>query len=94
MVHKEDIERLAGLAKLSVKEEEKEELTAQMSDIVDFVSQVQEISADAESLVEHKNIMREDGEAHQGGLYTKDLLSTATTAKGNTIVVSKIISND
>jgi len=94
MVDKEDVQRLAELARINVTEEEKETLAGEMSDIVDFVSQVQEISGDAEPVLEHKNVMREDGEPHEGGIYTEDLLKTAATAKGKNIVVPKIVSND
>lgn len=94
MVDKGDVEKLAGLARINVSEKETETLAKEMSDIVDFVSQVQEISADAKPVHEHKNIMREDGEPHEGGIFTDDLLKTAATAKGKNIAVPKIISND
>ncbi|MBL1434271.1 Asp-tRNA(Asn)/Glu-tRNA(Gln) amidotransferase subunit GatC [Candidatus Wolfebacteria bacterium] len=94
MVDIEDVERLSALARITVSEDKKEILAKEMSEIVDFVSQVQELSSDAKSVVEHKNIMREDGEPHAGNLYTEDLLKTAATAKGRDIVVPKIISND
>jgi len=94
MVDKADVERLANLVRITLTEKEKETLAGEMSDIVDFVSQVQEISADADPVHSHKNIMREDGEPHEGGVYTDRLLKNAATAKGNTIVVPKIISND
>tara|TARA_B100000745_G_scaffold168274_1_gene110068 strand:- start:2859 stop:3143 length:285 start_codon:yes stop_codon:yes gene_type:complete len=94
MVDKGDVEKLAELARINVSQEETETLAKEMSDIVDFVSQVQEISGDAKPVIEHKNIMREDGEPHEGGVFTDDLLKTAATAKGKNIVVPKIISND
>lgn len=94
MVEKGDVERLANLVRITLTEKEKETLSGEMSDIVDFVSQVQELSGSAETVHVHKNIMRQDGEPHEGGIYTDRLLKTAATAKGNTIVVPKIISND
>lgn len=94
MVDIKDVERLAALARINVSDNKKEKLAQEMSAIVDFVSQVQEISGDAKLAVEHRNCMREDGEPHEGGMYTNALLKTAATAKGRSIVVSKIISND
>ncbi|XKT75171.1 MAG: Asp-tRNA(Asn)/Glu-tRNA(Gln) amidotransferase subunit GatC [Patescibacteria group bacterium UBA2103] len=94
MVDKADVERLAELARINVSEDEKESLAKEMSDIVDFVSQVQEISGDATPQHIHRNVMREDGEPHEGGMYTEDLLSTAAGRKGELIAVPKIISND
>ena len=94
MVDTKDVERLAALARISVSENEKESLAREMSDIVDFVSQVQEISESTERTLEHVNSMREDGVPHEGGLYTEDLLKSAANTKGNNIVVPKIISND
>ena len=61
MVDTKDVERLAALAHIIVQDDKKEKLAKEMSAIVDFVSQVQEISGEAERVFGHKNIMREDG---------------------------------
>ena len=94
MVSKDDVARLAQLARLEVAEEHTESLADEMSGIVDFVSQVQEISGDAEKDISHKNILREDANAHDGALFTEDLLANAPSRKGQHISVPKIISND
>ena len=94
MVSKEEVERLASLARLEVVEDKKEALANEMSAIVDFVSQVQEITTDATPTHNHSNIFREDGEPHASGAYTDELLKSAQTSNGKHIVVPKIISND
>lgn len=94
MVSKEDVERLAGLARLNVQQENTESLAKEMSDIVDFVSQVQEISGDADKNITHKNVFREDDNSHEESVHTEDLLANAPSRKGQYISVPKIISND
>lgn len=94
MVSKEDIERLAGLARLEVGAAEVEKLSGQMTDIVSFVSQVQEISDTVTPDHTHRNVFREDGEPHESGVHTQALLKTSSASNGTHIVVPKIISND
>ena len=61
---KKDIEKLAGLARIELTEEEKERFAKQISSILDYVKQVQEIDASAIKdftyLLELTNIWRED----------------------------------
>lgn len=94
MVTKEEVQHLATLARLSVTEKEAGILAAQMTDILNYAQKVQEIASETTPLPEHRNIMREDGEPHEAGVYTKDLLNTAAQVKNNSITVPKIISND
>lgn len=94
MVSKDDVERLAALARIDVQDKDTQHLATEMSGIVDFVSQVQEISGDAERILTHKNITREDKNPRKGGEYTEDLLNNASSRKGQYISVPKIISND
>lgn len=94
MVSKEDVERLAALARLEVSPVEVEKLSTQMTDIVSFVSHVQEISDTVDPEHTHRNVFREDGEPHEAGIHTETLLKNAPTSNGTHIVVPKIISND
>lgn len=94
MVSKEEVVRLAALARLDVEEGDIDHVAKEMSDIVAYVSQVEKISGDVEFNHTHVNVMREDNTPHDGGLYTEDLLANAPTTKNNLISVPKIISND
>lgn len=61
---KKDIERLAGLARIELTEEQKERFAKQISSILDYVKQVQEIDTTAVEefthLPELSNVWRED----------------------------------
>ncbi len=59
-----DIEKLAKLAKLSLKEDEREELAGQLPKILDYVAKLQEVdTSDVEAkeyLMDVRNAFRED----------------------------------
>lgn len=62
MISKEDIEGLASLARLKLKEGETESLQKDISNILGYVGQVGNFSADApkEDRPQVRNVMRED----------------------------------
>ena len=43
--------------------------------------------------LQSENVMREDGEPHEGGIYTEKMLSQAPKRKGNFLEVKKILDN-
>jgi aspartyl-tRNA(Asn)/glutamyl-tRNA(Gln) amidotransferase subunit C len=92
-MEKKDIEHLANLARIELSEEEKTELTESITDILGYVSQVQDIAASekekkAEGLY---NVMREDEPSHEPGEYTDAILKSAPKTKGPYIEVKKIL---
>lgn len=88
-----DVEHLAGLARIAVSEEEKKILQHDLEEILAYVSQVTKVTAELGAPIagEHCNIMREDSEPHEPGVYTEDILSQAPTREGNRISVKKIL---
>lgn len=91
---KEDIEHLARLSRIAVGDEEATELAEDITSILGYVSEIEEITGDA--AIEKKvgalfNVMREDTEPHAGGLYTEDLLSLAPERDGKYVKVKKIL---
>ncbi|MEX0652398.1 MAG: Asp-tRNA(Asn)/Glu-tRNA(Gln) amidotransferase subunit GatC [Candidatus Paceibacterota bacterium] len=91
-----NIEKLARLSRISVTEDEKKALHADIGAILSYIEQIQEISDGGEdnNILENqvvRNVLREDGEPHETGLYTKDLLQEAPLVIDGYIAVKKII---
>ncbi len=79
MIEKEEIEKLAELSRMEVTPEEVEKFSKDIESILEYVSELKEIAID-EDVREAgilRNIMREDGEPHEKGIYTKDILNAA-----------------
>lgn len=88
-----DVEHLAGLARIAVSDSEKELLRHDLEEILAYVSQVAKVTAElgAPAAGELRNVMREDGEPHAGGMFTEVILKQAPTREGNRISVKKIM---
>ena len=91
---REDIEHLAKLARIAVTESEADALAKDITSILGYVSEIEEITGNAEG--EKKvgalcNVMREDKDPHEPGIYTEDLLNAAPEREGQYVVVKKII---
>ena len=90
-----DVEHLAGLARIEVSDTEKEVLRHDLEEILAYVSQVDE-AGQGEHLGQKEqeelyNIMREDSEPHEPGIFTEDILKQAPARQGNRISVKKIL---
>ena len=95
MIDKDEVEKLAKLSRITLTEEEIESLSKEFSQIVDYVSLLQSVDVKEEGeLDSHRNIMREDGESHESGKYTKDLIKEAPETEKNYIKVNKVLSTD
>ncbi|HWO07324.1 MAG TPA: Asp-tRNA(Asn)/Glu-tRNA(Gln) amidotransferase subunit GatC [Candidatus Paceibacterota bacterium] len=93
MTQKVDVAALAKLARLDVSDDELARLEKELPAILDFVEQIQTVSADVpRSDPEHRNVMRDDGNPHESGLFTDDLLQAAPATKGSHVVVKQVLS--
>jgi len=94
-MERHDIEKLAELSRLQLSEAEIEQYHKQLDEILEYVSHIQEASADVPELtpkdVPVANVMREDGEAHEPGVYTDALLSEAPNTQDGYVKVKKIL---
>lgn len=94
MISLKEIEKLADLSRVALAPEEKESLRKEMDSILGYVEQVQKVSAGLGSEKKagsFRNVMREDGNPHESGIYTEALLSVAPQREGNYIKVKKIL---
>ncbi len=91
---REEVERLAKLARIGLKEGEAEELAEEISGIVDYVSAINALTAS--TAMEKKvgalsNVMRQDGEPRAADTYTEALLNAAPERVGRYVKVKKIL---
>ena len=92
MTQKVDIAALAKLARLEVSDEELAKLEKEIPAILAFVETIQKASAEVEEeTLPLRNVMREDVNPHESGIYTKDLLDAAPAKRDNQIVVKQVI---
>lgn len=97
MIKKEEIEKMARLARLSAEEDEIMRFSGEVAAVLDYVAAVQEVKTDlSDGPVVGKvfNVMRADGQPHDSGKYTKELLAAAPSREGNFVKVKKVISLD
>jgi aspartyl-tRNA(Asn)/glutamyl-tRNA(Gln) amidotransferase subunit C len=95
LVSIEGIEKLAALSRISLSREEKERMRSEFDAILGYVAAIQAVSGSTEkhsrSIVAQVNVMREDRNPHDSGIYTEALLSAAPQREGNYIRVKKIL---
>lgn len=96
-VKKSEIEKLAELARIELSEDEARSLQSDISGILSYVRQVQEVKTDlvdekpAGIYAELKNKFREDENPHPAEAYSEDILNGAPQREGNYIRVKKIL---
>lgn len=93
MISKEEIEKMAELSRISISEEEKKQLAIDIESILQYVSEIQEVSVEepVSSVGLVHNVMREDGEPHESGIYTEEIMGEVPKKEKNYLVVKKIL---
>jgi aspartyl/glutamyl-tRNA(Asn/Gln) amidotransferase C subunit len=89
-----DIAALAALARINIPKEEEQSLAREIPAILSFVEEIQKVAAELPDHPEagaHRNVMREDRDAHEAYAYTEDLLSAAPSREGEYIKVRQVI---
>lgn len=92
MISREDVDKLASLARLSLSEAEKDSIQKDLESILGYVSNLAEAPTDDLPVEDfaHKNALREDSDPEESGLYTEELLKAAPASKKNFISVKPI----
>lgn len=96
MITTEEIHHLADLARITLTEEEVDTFKGEVTDIIDYVSTVQELSVGEvvpKVGVVH-NVFRQDEVTNEPGVYTDKLLKEAPATKNGYIEVKQILQND
>jgi aspartyl-tRNA(Asn)/glutamyl-tRNA(Gln) amidotransferase subunit C len=93
-MEKKDVEHLAQLARIAITDKEAESLAKDMTSILGYISDIEKItgSKEKEKVVGPLfNVMREDTDAHEPGIYSEDLLNLMPERHGDYLKVKKIL---
>lgn len=93
MIERADIEKLAELSRLALSEEEVARFQGEIEAILSYVGEIASIDVPLgqEAEDERFNVMREDGNSHESGIFTDALLALAPNREGNYIKVKRIL---
>ena len=95
MISKEDIEKLAELSRIELNEEEIEAYRKDIDAIISHVSQLSEVKDESHyEPVSPRNVMREDVDPIETGLYKGALVEEMPESKDDYVKVKKILSNE
>lgn len=95
-MNKEKVLDLAKLARIKLSDTEAESLSHEFEAILNYVGEVKEVSSTndrRQTTDDHtiRNVMREDGEGHESGMYTEKILKEAPARSGDYVKVKKIL---
>lgn len=95
---KEKVLDLAKLARIEIGDEEAENLSHEFDSILGYVGEIknaglkiQDVGFKNEEGFTTKNVMRDDKEPHESGIYTEKILEQAPRRDGAYIKVKKIL---
>jgi aspartyl-tRNA(Asn)/glutamyl-tRNA(Gln) amidotransferase subunit C len=94
---KGEVLKLAKLSRIRISDEEASSLVKDFDAILQYVGQVKQALKDAPDVEKTKedyvrrNIMRDDENAHESGIYTEELLNAAPKREGQFVKVKKIL---
>ncbi len=97
MATREEVQKLAALARISIKDSELDAFTKEFDAILAYVGQLEKLEIDTDTKSELpalRNVMREDGEPHPSGLYTEKIVTAFPEKEGNALVVKQIITHE
>lgn len=95
MISREDVQKLANLSRIEMTKDEETAFISEIDAILGYVAQVTELPlGEKPELSSIRNVFRADGEPHETGLYTDDIVRLMPAKEGNSLKVKKIISHD
>jgi aspartyl-tRNA(Asn)/glutamyl-tRNA(Gln) amidotransferase subunit C len=97
MITREEVLKLAALSRLKLSEEEVAKMQADMGSILAYVDTLKSAptAETGPALSTNRNVLRDDANAHEGGIFTDRLIALAPkkekTAEGRFVKVKKIL---
>jgi aspartyl-tRNA(Asn)/glutamyl-tRNA(Gln) amidotransferase subunit C len=88
----EDLDNLSKLSRISIKEEDKEKMLADMQAILGYVSEINTVSGDVlRTKGDHYNVVREDIITHETGSNTQSILEEAPATEDGYVKVAQVL---
>lgn len=95
MLKREDIKKLADLSRINIEDSELGALANDMDSILGFVGQISSVISGIEDkgieLGQVYNVLREDRDPNESGVYSKELIDEFPNRDGNYLKVKKIL---
>jgi aspartyl-tRNA(Asn)/glutamyl-tRNA(Gln) amidotransferase subunit C len=92
MISKQEVEKLAGLSRLALTEEEKTRFQGEIEAILGFVGKIKEAAEEApKPEYAQINSMRDDAAVHKTAEYKEALLDSAPEREGDFVKVKRIL---
>lgn len=88
---KDKVLNLTKLSRIKIDDAEAEKLSYEFDSILNYVSEVRGVGKSVQEEFPVRNVMREDGEPHESGIYTEKILEQAPSHEKNYIKVKKIL---
>lgn len=88
-----DIKKYADLARIELTKEEAKKLEKDIESILGYIEKIQEVDVNVseKKAGELRNVMREDENPHESGIYTKELLDEAPERGKGYVKVKNIL---
>ncbi len=96
MATTEDVKKLAALARIKITDAELAAFTSEFDSILAYVGQLESLELPSVGEVKPpvRNVMREDGEPHESGVFTEKLVAQFPQKDGDYLEVKQIIAQD
>jgi aspartyl/glutamyl-tRNA(Asn/Gln) amidotransferase C subunit len=97
MTGREEVQKLAALARISIPDEKLESFVQEFERILAYVGTLDELSLPTHterSVPAVRNVIREDGTPHEVGKHTATLTGQFSDREGDHLRVQQIISHD
>jgi len=104
-MNKEEIKKIADLARLEISDDESEKLAGEIDSILGYIDQIKETeigsgdgseTSQKDSRIESasvRNVMVDDDEPHKKGINTEALINEVPDSEDNLVKVKKILNN-
>lgn len=91
----DEVKKLAELSRIELSDEEMETMRGEIDSIISYIDTIQKVELpevpEGPVYLDEKNVMREDTDPHEPGLYTEKLLAQAPRTEGKFLKVKKIL---
>lgn len=89
----ESVKKLAALCRINMSDTEMEELRKEIGAILGYVGEISDVVTKEHTpeAVSARNVMRDDGEPHTSGAYTKAIMAEAPDKEGEYVKVKAIL---